>query len=591
MLRYRINKNNILSDEDRITINKNEILITDIVDEEVFYTKNSIICYVDNLNKITEGISLICYHEIASTFDDYGQNIYSFEEKYTVEEVNSALSTFSFKINKYIELSLQMINTFIVDEIVEGNLLKNKYLYVYFSQPHFYNIINSEEVPFIWSYYDGNFIKMMGFEIITNSCIRFKWEDIEEKYGYIRGLFQDDNSVGDNIAIRFFRENYFFTPFDNFTLYYNNPKCKLTIGLTNNFQTDLLKEYSLNEYVIDAKRRSINGIIDMEKDIYYPVIKKDENKYLPIMKIKFNLHFREHRGDNWTVEPTANWNGTYIEEGKIKFIENGFFSYNDKSKQSDLLSYLNFTDSDVRYQKNKLKKSFLRLSFYDSMNNGNQNLLAYSSIFMNSSNYFNKYIRYIEEKPYEMISSDGEVVKDLKGIRVNREPYNKDDNDVEEYRLSSQFVVTDKYNSDASSEGFYLYLWKDILENIPENKKGLDVYMKIEFNHAGFGRVVPFMMPYWDKKKWHNKEGIKTFDEIIADWNKEENTDGEYGARQYDKFSYIHFKISYDENEKKYIYFLDDGYYGNEKNGANSKFIYNEDTATLILNLYEVKMV
>ena len=115
--------------------------------------------------------------------------------------------------------------------------------------------------------------------------------------------------------------------------------------------------------------------------------------------------------------------------------------------------------------------------------------------------------------------------------------------------------------------------------------------MKIEFNHAGFGRVVPFIMPYWDKKKWPNKEGIKTFDEIIADWNKEENTDGEYGARQYDKFSYIHFKISYDENEKKYIYFLDDGYYGNEKNGANSKFIYNEDTATLILNLYEVKMV
>ena len=37
-------------------------------------------------------------------------------------------------------ISLQMINTFIVDEIVEGNLLKNKYLYVYFSQPHFYGL-------------------------------------------------------------------------------------------------------------------------------------------------------------------------------------------------------------------------------------------------------------------------------------------------------------------------------------------------------------------------------------------------------------------------------------------------------------------
>ena len=73
----------------------------------------------------------------------------------------------------------------------------------------------------------------------------------------------------------------------------------------------------------------------------------------------------------------------------------------------------------------------------------------------------------------------------------------------------------------------------------------------------------------------------------MNDWNNLSNTDKEYGARQYDKFSYIHFKINYDKNEQKYIYFLDDECYGN--NTANT--VYDDSTATLTLNLYEAKMV
>lgn len=588
MLKYRINKKNILSDEDRIFISKSDILDIDITNEESFNSKNSIICYTNNLNKISENTSLICYHNVATTFDNYAKTVYSFEETYVVDEINEATGAFSFEADKYIELPIRMLNKADVDEVIEDDVVKTPYLYIYFTQPHFYNL---EDTSYIWMYFNGDFIRMGGFECVTNSCIRFKWEDIERDYEEITTLFEDEGTVGDRLGVRFFVENYFFTSVDNFTLYYNNPKCKLTIGLTNKFQIDLQKEYTLNSYISDVKRKSINAIIDMEKDTYYPVIKKD-NEYKPIMKIKFNLHFREHRGDNWTVEPTANWNGTKVDEsGKIVFIDD-YFSYNKKSKQSDLLTYLKFTDSDVRYQKNKLKKSFLRLSFYDSMNNGNQNLLSYSTVFMNSGEYFNKYIRHIEQKPYKSLKYDEsgniEVTDDLKGIRVNREPYNNTAMlNTEEYRLSSQFTVTDKYNSAASSEGFYLYLWRDILENATDDVQGLDIYMKAEFNHAGFGRVIPFMMPYWDKKKWETKEGIKSFEEILNDWNNLSNTDKEYGARQYDKFSYIHFKINYDKNEQKYIYFLDDECYGN--NTANT--VYDDSTATLTLNLYEAKMV
>ncbi|MDE5888770.1 MAG: hypothetical protein K2H20_01995, partial [Bacilli bacterium] len=384
-------------------------------------------------------------------------------------------------------------------------------------------------------------------------------------------------------------------------IYFSNPKCIIPIGLTNTNQINLLKEQGLIDYVNKTKEESINSIVDMEKDVYTPVvyggIDKDEKPIFDnIIGIKFNLHFRDRNlsDGKWLTETGSLWNG--IEKGDKKFNED-YFSYNDKNKQSDLLSYLGFTDNDVRYQKSKLKKSFLRISFYDSMNMGDQNLLAYSTIYMNGGEYFSKYIRHINDESYHKSGEEGV----LKGIRVNREP-NVDlvvnDEEKEEYRLSSQIKVFDKYNSNSSSEGFYLYLYKDLFMPTDGNQT-LTLYAKVEFNHAGYGRTVPFMMPYWDKNKWNGekrngveygvKTGIKSFNEIRKDWlsdhiidkgkdnnivkdywqfvdtgkdkeeeivDKDENgedkedkseiTDGQYGAKQYTKFSYIRFKITYD---------------------------------------------
>lgn len=341
-----------------------------------------------------------------------------------------------------------------------------------------------------------------------------------------------------------------------------------------------------------------------------------------------------------------------------------------KEYQSDTLGYLGFTNNDVKFQKSKLKKSFLRISFYDSDNIGNQNLLQTSTIFLDSGNLFAKYVKYIDDdnkyevlekftdnpgldkygRQYGITYEQGEVIEgkiykclrspnrqkcaiygsptattgdfktvgnntteyDKGGIRVNREPMrlsaiNVDNGDLgdsilslEELRLSSQFEVSDKFSSKRSSEGFYFYTYKN-------NDNGVfpsDIYMRVEFNHAGYGRTIPFMMPYIRQneengehsiKRYRNRtKKIKTFDDICYDWSeidydnengveKDANDIG-YGTIRYMKYSYIHWKYRYDKETQKHIYYLDPDIYGDSvttKNGHGNN---------IILNLYEGKI-
>lgn len=358
--------------------------------------------------------------------------------------------------------------------------------------------------------------------------------------------------------------------------------------------------------------------------------------------------------------------------------------------QSDLLSYLGFSNNDVKYQKSKLKKSFLRISFYDSDNIANQNLLHTSTIFLDSGNLFAKYIKNIEtEDEYKVVNGFVVQVKDTNargskpkwkdsnpkityksgdiisksefeklnieqqklcvingeplaitggsfseeeqyttydkiGLRVNREPMrknpiSKDDGDfgdnideLERLRMSSQIVVTDKYSSNHSSEGFYFYNYKS-------NDNGVfpsDIYMRVEFNHAGYGRTIPFMMPYIRKSEEELKDidpgyeryaqtpredKIKTFDDICYDWSeidfdkgiegkddknkylKEENDIG-YGTVRYMKYCHIKWKYRYDKRTQKHIYYLDPDVYGKGVT-ADNKHGHN-----IILNLYEGKI-
>ena len=571
--------------------------------------------------------------------------------------------------------------------------------YLYFDQPHLFNppieereyTEGSEELNYkITIFIDFSYIGDEGSSVNDLAKLECQYENPYELSYVFDGSYEtinklrsvvftdeeqtEDNDLifGDVNGLKVYRETPYFqksepddpesvnsnflTNTNNIFIYIEKPLYRISIPLSVNFETNTYQSDILNEqYVEDERNKAINKITDMEKDVYHPVIWDSENEdYVDginkeVEKIVFNLHFRQHRGDDWLVEPDTYWNGCYVDttNNKIKFIDEvgeleyegkypNYFSYNQiadddiekeiyRSKQSDLLTYLGFENSDVRYQKNKLSRSFIRIMFYDSLNLGNQNLLYYSTIFVDSGKLFGKYINHIEDTPYNSVvyetdeETETETINveksqtDLIGIRVDREPTGdllKDEDDVafdnidqvEELRLSCQFTVQDKFQSNASSDGFYLYLWKD-------NESGViptDIYMKVEFNHAGYGRTIPFMMPFWDPKKRYDKEndtlpqkqGIKTFREILDDWNstKDENeiwrnegniTDGQYGARQYMKYSYIHFKYKYDKIHKQHIYYLDDEFYGT--NPEDGGVHYQDNIMTI--NLYEAKMI
>lgn len=373
----------------------------------------------------------------------------------------------------------------------------------------------------------------------------------------------------------------------NVRLYLKKNLTTISIPLSNEFSTDMHHEYNIKEKFVDVEtKKAINDYVEMEKDVYHPVVINGLS-YKDVKEIRFNLHFREHMGEGWVASPESFWNGTYLDGSTLKLMNSsnnnryGFFGYykndSEKSKQSDLLTYLNFTNNDVKFQKNVLKKSFLRLSFYDSPRQSDQNLLCYSTIFMDSGGLFGKFTRNFL-KPADgnkffysrLIPGSDETKLRLSGIRTDREVYSNDTENIEDFRLSSQFRVKDRYSSLASSDGFYLYLWKD-------NDLGItpsDIYLKVEFNHAGYGRTVPFMMPF---KEGDDNVGIKTFDDIVNDWNN-----GGYGIRKYVKYSYIHFKYCYDKVNERHVYYLDPEQYGS---------VTLENDNVLNINLWEAKVV
>lgn len=614
MLKYVVNKDKFRTQMKRVSIDEMEML---------YYPSSS--------DKDDRNLVVIHYSNDENYHFDVGQEIviqnridinngngvnttsYTFEETYPILKVNEQKGLFTFTTDRYYQLNLF--------SLLSNSTNGSERWYFHFKENgHLFN--NGDDITI---YIEYQFVN--DNNEITNglSEIKCTYETPEELSCPFTGNMAKlkESIFHDNMAtisgIKIYRETPFFRRTNNVFVYIDRPVCVLSIPFSSENSTNMLQSDAISTaFVEDERNKSINRIVDMEKDVYHPVIwDSDKDDYVEginkeVEQITFNLHFRQHRGDNWTVEPDTYWNGCYTENDEVKFIDEvseysdvNFFSYgkndDERSQQSDLLSYLGFDNSDVRYQKNKLSRSFIRLLFYDSTNPANQNLLYYSTIFVNTGQLFGKYVRYIEDTPYRSVvyeideDTEKEVIDvdssttDMIGIKVDREPYGellKDEDDkpltkdrIEEIRLSSQFIVKDKYQSDASSDGFYLYLWKD-------NDNGTtptDIYMKVEFNHAGYGRTIPFMMPFKDPNK-EEGNGIKTFRDILDDWNSE---DGKYGARRYMKYSYIHFKYKYDKRYKRHIYYLDDEFYGkNPKNGG-----VHYDDNIMVINLYEAKMI
>lgn len=564
-----------------------------------FKDKMLLTCYSDGELTFGKDASIMVMYEQYMVNDDFiSSTAYNFNTIYHPYGLNKENRSFSIIYDKYFNLEVE--RTSITTELVDGQPQKT-WWYIWFKGSHLFDVSGGNTYTLYLTFdgpngynEDGPFeLEVNSSTFVTSSILRFSYKDVLDKIE-LNGVKledvifyeEDGQTVSDVSRVRFFRDNFVFTV-GTFQLFLDRAMATISLPIEQKFANDLYQDDNIREHFTNAEiKKSINKITEMEKDVYHPVIwdSKHDKVKDEVYKIRFNLHFREHKGDDWLADADTYWNGVNPEN--LEFIKGYFTTDKDKKEeyQSDLLTYLNFTDKDVHYQKNKLKKSFLRVMFFDSMNPANQNMLAYYTIFMDSGNYFSKYARYIEAEGYTRIGKPGTFT----GIKVDREPTktskkkdidsNTDMDDVESVRLSSQFVVEDKYMSDASSEGFYLYLWKDnFLGTYPQN-----IYMKVEFNHAGYGRTIPFMMPFWDNKKWPNEKGIKTFKEILADWKNESDTDGPYGIQQYLKYSYIHFRYKYDKISERHVYYLDDEFYGTD--------VHFEDNA-ITINLYEAKIV
>lgn len=237
---------------------------------------------------------------------------------------------------------------------------------------------------------------------------------------------------------------------------------EVSVGFTENSDYQrLYQEEMLNTLFADNIKKSIvPDFINMEKLKYRPIM---GNGGVDTETLKFNLHFKKRDGKDWHYLSPPEWN--------------------QEENESDLLGYLNFTDNDVRYQKMKVGKSFLRLSFFDSNDPLEQSLLYYSTIFFDGGALFGKYM-----KVRNHMLKKGLVVDDPEEPAAVIK-YSGDTGFTT--RVDSQFVVKDEYQMDMSSEGFNIYLFADDAPN--EENPVKTIYMKVEFNHAGLGRTIPFV--------------------------------------------------------------------------------------------------
>lgn len=368
--------------------------------------------------------------------------------------------------------------------------------------------------------------------------------------------------------------------------------------MVNNTANNLRREEIIKSDFVDyVKQESINRIVDMEKDVYFPVYREitEENGivYHPIRRLRFNLHFRTRNLDNWKIieddrefsdfdTPNSLMSNWFITDYKYysAMLGNPYLH-----NSSDLLGFVNFSTSEIKNQASKLAKSFLRLSYYSTNNPNTQVLLATSTIFFNESLAYKKFIdahrnselvyadvNELQESEYETMAEyqeacTGETTAQVSGKSIsNFTEVVGDDFLNDAIRLSSRFIVDDKNLTDTSSEGYYIYMFKEYTRKLHE----ATIYLKVEFNHAGIGKTIPFMLP---------REG-----ETPLYVHKTQDRDTLMnGFRMQDIYNqiYIPIRVIYDENSNKYVYYLPDNLRENDELGVENEI--------MEFNLFEVK--
>lgn len=356
---------------------------------------------------------------------------------------------------------------------------------------------------------------------------------------------------------------------DGISVYEYSEYLNITLPLTSSNMTELNDEEIANLLFKEKKEELIPDIIDYEKRCFTPYYKENSGKLTPLDSIKFNLFLRDRsESNNWTSNDAMGWN-QYKLSGST-------FTANEVITDGDLIGTLNFTDEDIYYRKKKVSKTFLRLSFYDSTDPLKQMLLFYSTIFLDANELYDKYIKNIDiklqDKEAKLVdfidrtvycpqcrSDFGRVEKVAKCPHCN---YTGLTYIINDNTLTTSFIVNDRFIREKSSEGFYLYLFPD---GIADGKERT-IYMKAEFNHAGYGITLPLIYP--NNGAYTVDFNNKSFPTSLVDLDNG-------SLKEYYRQLFIPVKIKYDSTVKDYIYYFP---------------ICNKKDDMAILNLYEPRI-
>ena len=173
---------------------------------------------------------------------------------------------------------------------------------------------------------------------------------------------------------------------------------------------------------------------------------------------------------------------------------------------------------------------------------------------------------FINTETYEMNSPGWLTSSTLANTELFEDPYLTD-----QYRLSTRITVNDKYRTDASSEGFYQYIYKEYSKGLKETV----VYARFEFNHAGVGQSIPMMIPRKNIGEasetplyLYNADDLKTLKE---------------GFPMSDIYNQLYFPIhiKYDDNTNRFVYWIPNNLRENEELSV--------DDNIMEFNLFEIK--
>ena len=352
-------------------------------------------------------------------------------------------------------------------------------------------VYNGEEVYTMQNCFTPYKINSNGDIVDDRNRLCWVYDSLRELYMSIFNTYDDSKpeneifrEVFNNITflvedLRFFSNSELRK---NVIVYKIDGNIKIPVFITEKFEGNMNQSDYINNILIPNRvNENINKIVDMEKQIFNPICDNIEP-----LTMEFILCLRERKDENNNY--IEGWkNNATKEEWSFGAETSGETNYNTiVNYTGDKLGYLGFEDNDVYYRKNNVKKSFIRLSFYDSKSRANQSLLYYSTIFFDENKLYANYV------------NDCNTIKD--NVVTNADS-----------TVNAVLSTHSKYDFSNSSEGFYLYLFPSLCKNGEAT-----IYMKVEFNHAKFGYTIPLAL-YKNEENDFKYQSGKVLTDVLND--------------------------------------------------------------------------